>query len=67
MSLRVSLPPTGGSIDQIALKECIARGSYELYKNIKKGDIPIFGYPHICYSPKEDDPRSNIRINNRVS
>lgn len=42
---KVSLPPTNQQIDGEKLKECLARGSYELYKHVKKGKIPIFNCP----------------------
>lgn len=66
---KVTLPPTNKFIDKQALKECLARGSYELYKYVKKGETPIFGYPHICYdenSSNHERERNYKRIPNFI-
>ena len=50
---RNSLPPTGkiGNVDRSELKNCISKSSLELDNCIATGDMPIFGYPAMCYSP----------------
>ena len=49
---RNSLPPTGtGKVNLSELKNCISKSSLELDNCIQTGDIPIFGYPAICFSP----------------
>ena len=53
---RNSLPPTGtGKVDLSELKNCISKSSLELDNCIQTGDIPIFGYPAICFSPVYHD------------
>ena len=49
---RNSLPNTGkGKVDKIKLKNLLAKSSVEMEKCVDTGDMPIFGYPPVCFSP----------------
>ena len=52
MKPRNSLPPTGnGKVDKVKLKNLLARSSVEMEKCVDSGEMPIFGYPPVCFSP----------------
>lgn len=66
MAERISLPPKIENINHETLKKALARGQFELYKNVKWGEKPFFGYPFMQYSPDssfdiDDDPSTRIR------
>ena len=53
---RTTLPPTANAkVDKVKLKQYLAKASFELEKNITSGNMPVFGYPLVCFSPAEDD------------
>ena len=53
-SKRITLPPTANArVDRKELRKQLAKGSAEMDECITNGTLPIFGYPLVCYSPRQ--------------
>lgn len=42
----------------LSVKHGVRKNSIELNKLINEGDMPIFGYPVLCYSPINEDQKT---------
>ena len=52
---RNALPPTGSAkINTSQLKLLLAKSSLEMNNCVENGEIPVFGYPTVCFSPIGD-------------